>query len=104
MRGMYTLVIQSVAQVITGKKKSYSFGLSAQSHHQGYHTYVIRMEYYFVVSYITAALSLLKIYVHDEPTVVKVWNLITCLNVKFLPIILKYVWTDDVLVLTSRNR
>jgi hypothetical protein len=34
-------------------------------------------------------------------TIVKVWDLITYLNVKFLPTILKYVWPDDGLVLVG---
>lgn len=37
----------------------------------------------------------------DKYTVVKLWDLLTCLNVKFLLSVLKYVWPDG-LVLTSR--
>ena len=40
---------------------------------------------------------------HDESTVVNVLDLITCLNVKLLPIVLKYDKPDDGLVLTSGN-
>jgi hypothetical protein len=38
----------------------------------------------------------------DKYTVVKLWDLLTCLNVKLLLSVLKYVWPDG-LVFTSRN-
>jgi hypothetical protein len=40
---------------------------------------------------------------HDAYAVLKVRDLITCLSVKFLLTLLKYVWPDDDFVLTRRN-
>jgi hypothetical protein len=40
---------------------------------------------------------------YDKYTSVKVWDLQICLNVKFLPTILKYVWPDDGLVLDAET-
>ena len=40
---------------------------------------------------------------HDEYTVIKLGDRTTCLNVKFLPTILKYDRPNDGFVVTSRN-